>query len=86
MGWGSYSYSIVFKMKDGTVKIQSITDASAFTAYGARTALYFNSPNSLIRNIFSSKQAGLNQGASAAPGMSNHDNLVLIAEPAQITP
>ena len=86
MMWGGYSYTIAFKMKDGTVKFQSITDSSAGTTYSSRTALYFASPNSAIRNIFSSKQASLTSGANGAMMMGTFDNLILIAEPAQITP
>jgi len=84
--WGGYSYTIAFKMKDGTVKLQSITDSSAGTTYSSRTALYFASPNSVVRNIFSSKQANLTSGANGAMMMWTFDNLILIAEPAQITP
>ena len=86
MMWGGYSYTIAFKMKDGTVKFQSITDSSAGTTYSSRTALYFASPNSAVRNIFSSKQASLTSGANGAMMMGTFDNLILIAEPAQITP
>ena len=82
--WGSYSYTIAFKMKDGTVKIQSITDSQFGATYSTRTALYFASPNSIVRNIISSKGAGIIQGASGPAGMWNQDNLILIAEPPQI--
>jgi len=87
-GYGGYSYSFAIRMKDGTIRIQNVTDSS-FTSYGNRTYLYFSSPNSSVLHIFSGKGAGLTSGAlgGAAPGMFNaYDNLVIIAEPALLNP
>jgi hypothetical protein len=86
-GSGSYGWTLALRMKDGTLKIQSITDAT-ITTWG-RTSSYFSSPNSFIRSVFSAKELGFtpgaNSGAMPAPGM-NKDNLVIVAEPAAIQP
>ena len=84
---GSYSYSVAVKMKDGTIKFENISDSTEGQAYSSRTALYFSTPNSAIRHVFSAKGIGMTPGASAGPGMgSNSDNLVIVAEPSPISP
>lgn len=84
---GNYSYSVAVKMKDGTIKFQIISDSTEGQAYSSRTSLYFSTPNSAIRHVFSAKGIGMTLGASATPGMgSNSDNLVIVAEPSPISP
>jgi hypothetical protein len=84
---GNYSYSVAVKMKDGTIKFQNISDSTEGQAYSSRTALYFSTPNSAIRHVFSAKGLGMTPGASAGPGMGyNSDNLVIVAEPSPISP
>jgi hypothetical protein len=84
---GNYSYSVAVKMKDGTIKFQNISDSTEGQAYSSRTALYFSTPNSAIRHVFSAKGIGMTPGASAGPGMGyNSDNLVIVAEPSPISP
>ena len=84
---GSYSYSVAVKMKDGTIKFENISDSTEGQPYSSRTALYFSTPNSAIRHVFSAKGLGMTPGASAGPGMGyNSDNLVIVAEPSPISP
>lgn len=84
---GSFSYSVAVKMKDGTIKFQNISDSTEGQPYSSRTALYFSTPNSAIRHVFSAKGIGMTPGASAGPGMGyNSDNLVIVAEPSPISP
>ena len=85
---GSYSYSVAVKMKDGTIKFENISDSPEGQPYSSRTALYFSTPNSAIRHVFSAKGIGMTPGVSGGPaGMgSNSDNLVIVAEPSPISP
>jgi hypothetical protein len=90
-GGGSYGWTIAFKMKNGAFKFQAITDFTlAWGSIWNRTGAYFSSPNAVVRHVFTGRQLGLNSGASsgAAPGMSGSsvDNLVIVAEPAPISP
>ena len=86
-GSGSYGWTVALRMKDGSLKIQTITDAT-ITSW-SRTSSYFSSPNSVIRSVFSAKElgftSGVNSGAMPAGGV-NKDNLVIVAEPAAIQP
>ena len=90
-GGGSYGWTVAFKMKNGAFKIQAITDFTlAWGSLWNRTGAYFTSPNAVVRNVFCGKQIGFTLGASsgATPGMlgSSVDNLVIVAEPAPISP
>jgi len=80
----SYGWTLALRMRDGTLKIQSITDAT--TTIWVRTSSYFSSPNSFIRSVFSAKELGFTPGANTAPAGMNKDNLVIVAEPAALQP
>jgi hypothetical protein len=84
----TYSYSVALKMRDGTLKILYLTDAIAGFDYNySRSGLYCASPNTMIRKIFSGKEAGITTGSSSGPGVVRAlDNFVIIAEPATISP
>jgi hypothetical protein len=83
-----YSYSVALKMRDGTLKILYLTDAIAGFDYNySRSGLYCASPNTMIRKIFSGKEAGITTGSSSVHGVVRAlDNFVIIAEPATISP
>jgi hypothetical protein len=83
-GSGSYGWTLALRMRDGTLKIQSITDAT--TTIWGRTSSYFSSPNSFLRSVFSAKELGFTPGANTAPAGMNKDNLVIVAEPAALQP
>ena len=83
-GGGMYGWTLAVKMKDGTLRLQTVTDSSSSTSSWNRLGSYLTSPNATVRNLFSAKGAGISTGGQNTG--SYYDNLVIVAEPYQITP
>jgi len=83
-GSGTYGWTLALRLKDGTLNLQYVTDATSSASTWNRTATYFASPNSKVLNVFSAKGAGISTGGQNTGAY--FDNLVIIAEPSLISP
>jgi hypothetical protein len=84
----SSSWVIALKMADGTSRLQTVSSTGSFSSTGVwnRTASYFSSPNATTPLVFPGKQLGFASQNTAPASINTDDNLVIVAEPYQITP
>jgi len=76
------SWNFALKLKDGTMRLQSVSTTGSISSVWNRTSSYFSSPNASTPFVFTAKQLGFTSGNAG----SSDDNLVIVAEPIQLSP